>query len=374
MESKAKRSWSLIDRLSYQVYRCGLICDPKLLLTDTNDQATEASKYYNWKCLVGKCLHLLWRSVHSIYFTLCLIYSLNKHVHLPKYYLEIVQSEYLGGIKPFFYMIDVLYAITAAELIFVFNFSGQSKYEWLKVLEIFDDKSWTKWRLLLTNNDIKQIKVRVKFSLNLIPRITSFIMCLMLILSVYLMVSVHDRHDFIVYGIPTIAHYLSFGYASADTIFYTILCYFIVIESCTRSLLNVNRLAVRVRAHFRDNHPIRWSTLVSHYSLLLNRIQVCNRFWKRVNFVLFYNIFSLNMLQIQQIIFGNYLNPIVTLLVGTLLVLTFVTSIYICLRISSINTIANKSHGILLKLKAESHLNDRREGLKVCRMASTGLT
>ena len=282
---------------------------------------------------------------------------------MPKYCLDIVQQKYLGGLRPFLYSINTLYVLISTLLIIVFNFSNHSKYTWLNILTVLAEYPRTAKQISLTENDFHSLMVKVKFCLKLIPRLTILIMSLMFLFSSYLMFNVHRELDFLLYGIPTIVLFLSYGYSAADILLYTCLCSFVVIEFYRKSLLNINKIAIGLNHRSKDNNG--WSSLIKQYSQVIKEIDQCNSFWKTVNLVLFHTIYLLNLLLIHQIFFGKYLSLIFMILFVTVFILTFVLNLYVCFKIASINSIANKSHKILLKIKTDIKLNERKAAIKV---------
>ena len=58
---------------------------------------------------------------------------MNKNGRLPLYYLDIAQ--YVGGLTVYNYSGAILLGILGLRIIYIFNFSNKSEYEWLKLIK-----------------------------------------------------------------------------------------------------------------------------------------------------------------------------------------------------------------------------------------------
>ena len=312
--------------------------EKQLTNNEINDNKKSSKKFIRY-------LHLFWRLFHSIHWSFCFITYLYGSKDSPKFYFDVINSAYLGGIKHYLYSILILVGLMSIITIYTFNFSDPSSYSWLSVLiELKTDN---------TEIFFYSLRNKIKILLKIIPYYIKLILFLSASSGILVMYNAYNLMDFILFGILSDLIFILFIYSLAPVGFYSFLCYYIVCEYIRWKFKSINESFREYSNKFTTN-PIVFNHLIHKHNILCKEIHCFNKFWKRFFFNITYTLMPTNLLLLHQIIFGKFDNFVVPYLLETVFVISFSLYLIMCLTNLSINRESKKSFKILFKVNAKT--------------------
>jgi hypothetical protein len=265
---------------------------------------------------------------------------------------------YLGGLTEYTYAICLLGSLTSLRLIYLFNYSDESLYEWLDIIEVLKGLKSVDSIGLENREEYKLFIRRIKLFKFLVEISLKFFFYLSFFILITIAFLVFDTTQSIFYGILyAMFHWLwmnySFGVQLYSFLFYFIICYYFRLRF---KLLNNN-----ISRNSKLSVAELTAKIIREHNNICNDILKYDKFWKRFYFVVTYTIIPINLMFLQQILFDDII--LTAILLASMVVIIFIfCHIILNLISAAINTNASKSHKFLFKfqIKFLSSINVRQ--------------
>jgi hypothetical protein len=280
-----------------------------------------------------------------------------KNPSYPLFYYD--PLNYFGGLTQFIYAICLFGSVLSLRLIYLFNYSDESLYKWLDIIEVLKGLK-SPDSIGLDNNKEYQLFVKRIKSLKFMTEISLKILSI-LIFSFFISLTflVFDTIQSLFFGIlNAIFHWFwtnhALGVELYSFLFYFIVCYYSTIrfkifnnEISQNNKLSVAKLTERIIREHND---------------VCNDILRYDKFWKNFYFALTYTIIPMNLMFLHLILFDDII--LTAFLVFSIVVITYLFShIVLNLISASVNKNASKSYKFLFKFqtKFSSKINFRQK-------------
>jgi hypothetical protein len=288
---------------------------------------------------LASCLLFIFSAFH---YSMCLLNYKNKKV--PNYYFDLIQ--YYGGITEYYYYANgILGSILLLRIAFIFNYSRDSNYEWLKIIRELKGLTSINSIAITDKTYLNKYFQKIKFTKKFISIGTKFNIINVIVVGVAPLLS--DSIDILKYAIISLLLYCLFCIPVLIVGFYGFLYYFIVcyyfrmrFKSLKLLIINLSKVSQYRFSTFRE--------IIKHNSICKDT-QNYNRFWSKYYFALTFTITPINLLALQLIFFED--NALMVLISATVFVILSMFSHFMLNSITaSVNEEAKNSFIYLNKI------------------------
>jgi hypothetical protein len=280
-----------------------------------------------------------------------------KNPNYPLFYYD--PLNYFGGLTQFIYAICLFGSVLSLRLIYLFNYSDESLYKWLDIVEALKGLK-SPDSIGLDNNKeyqlfvkrIKLLKFMIEISLKIFPT---------LIFSFFIGVTflVFDTIQSLFFGILNAMFHSFWTRHALGVQLYSFLFYFIV---CYYSTIRFEILNNKISRNNKLSVAKLTERIIREHNDVCNHILRYDKFWKKFYFALTYTIIPINLMFLHLILFDDLILTI--FLVNSMVVIIFLFShIVLNLISASVNKNASKSYKFLFKFqtKFSSKINVRQK-------------
>jgi hypothetical protein len=269
---------------------------------------------------------------------------------------------YFGGLTQFAYAIGLFGAVMTLRLIYLFNYSDESLYEWLDIIKVLKGLKNMDSIGFKNKKEYESFVQRIKFFRFLIEITLKYSAILFFFSFIGITFLVSKTIQSLFFGIlSAIFHVLwanyTLGVQLYSFLFYFMSCYYFEIRFkilnnniSRNSKLSVLKLTTRI---------------IREHNNICNDILKYNKFWKSFYFTLTYTIIPINLMLLQQLLLDDIV--FTAFLIYSLVVIIYLFSHIILNLISaSVNKNASKSHKFLYKFQTQfPSLINVRQKIKV---------
>jgi hypothetical protein len=338
----------VIENIDLPLYKYGLIHKQNInnfLVTDKHKKFQKFKSYALTAIFFGVIIRIL---LHFIF---------HKNPNYPLFYYD--PLNYSGGLTQFIYAIYLFGFVLTLRLIYLFNYSDESLYKWLDIIEVLKGLK-SPDSIGLDNNKeyelfVKRIKF-FKFLTEISLKIFSFLSFFFLIGVTFL---VFDTIQSLFFGIlNAMLHWFwwncAFGVQLYSFLFYFIVCYY--------STIRFKTLNIKISRNSKLSFAKMTARIIREHNDICNDFLRYDKFWKKFYFALTYTIIPINLMFLHLILFDDII--LTAFLVFSMLVIVFLFShIVLNLISASVNKNASKSYKFLFKFqtKFSSKINFRQK-------------
>jgi hypothetical protein len=345
--SQNLNNFSVIKDIDLPLYKYGLIHKQNInnyLVTNKQKKFLAIKSYASTAIMLLVTIRLL------------LQLRFYKNQNYPLFYYDVFN--YSGGLTQYASAISLLGALMTLRLIYLFNYSDESHYEWLDIIKVLKGLKNMDSIELKNEKEYESFVQRIKlfkFLIEITLNSSAFLFPFSLIGIVFF---VSNTIQSLFFGIlSAIFHSLWANYALGvqlySFLFYFMSCYYFeirfkILNNIPRnSKLSVLKLTERI---------------IREHNNICNDIQKYNKFWKSFYFTLTYTIIPINLMLLQQlllddIVFTAFLNY------SLFAIIYLFSHIILNLISASVNKNASKSHKFLFKFQTQllSSINARQK-------------
>jgi hypothetical protein len=336
MNNKVKDIFK-IESIDKPLYKYGLIHKIDLNNYFNSDKERKIQKYKSF----ALCLLFIFFAFH---YSLCLSNYKNKRV--PNYYFDLIQ--YYGGITEYYYVNGIIGSVLSFSIVFIFNFSRDNEYEWLKVITALKGSISISSIGIMDENYTQKYLNEIKNAEKLVTILTKFNSINSIILGIVLLAINLNFIDVLKYGIISLLLYYLFCFSFPTIFFYGFFYYFIV---CYYFKIRFKSLKPFI-TNSTNGSRLKFSSLraiIKQHNTICKDTKNYNRFWSKYYFALNYTIIPFNLLALQLIFFED--NALMVLISATIFVILSMFSHFMLNSITaSVNAEAGNSFKYLNKL------------------------
>jgi hypothetical protein len=338
---------SVIEDIDLPLYKYGLIYKQNI------DNYLATNKQKKFQKIKSYALTAIFLIVNILSFIRLKFY---KNLKDTIFYYDLLN--YFGGLTQYIYAICLLGSLISLRLIYLFNYSDESLYEWLDIIEVLKGLKSVDSIGLEDREEYKLFIKRIKFFKFLVEICLKSFVYLSFFALITIAFLVFDTTQSVFYGLlNAMFHWFwmnyTFGVELYSFLFYFIICYYFRLRF---KLLNNNISRDSELSVAELNERI-----ISEHNNICNDVTKYDKFWKKFYFVLTYTIIPINLMFLQQLLFDDLI--LAAILIASMVVIIFLFShIILNLVSASINTNALKSHKFLFKFQTKflSSINVRQ--------------
>jgi hypothetical protein len=328
----------VIENIDLPLYKYGLIHKQNI----NNYLVTEKQKkFQKFKSYALTAIFFV------IIIRLLLHFKFYKNPNYPLFYFD--PLNYFSGLTQFTYAIYLLGSVFGLRLIYLFNYSDESLYKWLDIIEVLKGLKSLDSIGLKKNKEYESFVKRIKFFEFLIEISIKIILIVSLFFCMGLTFLVYDTIQSLFFGIlNTMFHWFwtncAFGIESYSFLFYFIVCYYSKIRfKILNNIISRNSKLPVVKLTAR---------IIREHNDVCNDILRYDKFWNKFYFALTYTIIPINLMLLHLILFDDLI--LTSFLIFSMVVIIYLFShIVLNLISASVNKNALKSHKYLFKFQTK---------------------
>jgi hypothetical protein len=336
--SQNLNNFPVIEDIDFPLYKYGLIHKQNInnYLVTNKQKKFQATKSY-----ASTAIMLL------VIVRLLLQLRFYKNPNNPLFYYDVLN--YLGGLTQFTSAIGLFGALMTLRLIYLFNYSDESLYEWMDIIKVIKGLKNMDSIGLKNEKEYESFVQRIKFLKFLIEITLNYFAFLLFFSFIGLTFLVSKTIQSLFFGIlSAIFHSLWVNYALSvqlySFLFYFMTCYYFEIRF---KMLNNN-----ISRNSKLSDIELTARIIREHNNICNDILKYNKFWKSFYFTLTYTIIPINLMLLQQLLLDDIV--FTEFLIYSLLVIIYLFSHIILNLISaSVNKNASKSHKFLFKFQTQ---------------------
>jgi hypothetical protein len=272
---------------------------------------------------------------------------LYKNPNDPLFYYDLFNN--FGGLTQFVSAIGLFGSVMTLRLLYLFNNSDESLYEWLDIIKVLKGLKNMYSIGLKNKKEYESFVQRIKFFKFLIEISLKYFGFLIYFSFIGLPFLVSKTIQSLFFGIlSAIFHSLWANYALGVQL-YSFLFYFM---SCYYFEIRFKILNNSISRNSKLSHVKLTATIIREHNNICNDILKYNKFWKSFYFTLTYTIIPINLMLLQQLLFDDIV--FTAFLIYSLLAIIYLFShIVLNLISASVNKNASKSHKFLFKFQTQ---------------------
>jgi hypothetical protein len=338
----------VIENIDLPLYKYGLIHNHNInnyLFTDKHKKFQKFKSYALTAIFFVIIIRIL---LHFIFY---------KNRNYPLFYYD--PLNYFGGLTQFTYAICLFGLVLSLRLIYLFNYSDESLYKWLDIIEVLKGLKNPDSIGLDNNKEYQLFVQRIKFFIFLTKiSIKNFSILSFFFLNSVTFLVFDTVQSFFIGILNTMFHWFWWNYAFGVQL-YSILFYFIV---CYYSTIRFKILNNKMSRNSKLSVAKLTARIIREHNDVCNDILRYDKFWKKFYFALTYTIIPINLMFLHLILFDDLILTI--FLVNSMVVIVFLFShIVLNLISASVNKNASKSYKFLFEFqtKFSSKINFRQK-------------
>jgi hypothetical protein len=338
---------SVVEDIDLPLYKYGLIHKQNINNYLVMDKHKKFQKFKSY-------------ALTAIFFVIIIRILLNfrfyKNPNYPLFYYDPIN--YFGGLTQFIHAICLFGLVLSLRLIYLFNYSDESLYEWLDIIEVLKGLKNLDSIGLENNKECQLFVKRIKFLKFVIEFSLKIISTIILSFLIGLTFLVFDTIQSLFFGILNAMFHSFWTRHALGVQLYSFLFYFIV---CYYYTIRFKILNNKISRNSKLSVAILTERIIREHNDVCNDILRYDKFWKNFYFALTYTIIPINLMFLHLILFDDVI--LTAFLIFSMVIVFLFSHIVLNLISASVNRNASKSYKFLFKFqtKFSSKINVRQK-------------
>jgi hypothetical protein len=328
----------VIENIDSPLYKCGLIHKQNINNYLVTDKQKKFQKFKSYALTAIFFVFIIKMLLHFKFY---------KNPNYPLFYFD--PLNYFGGLTQFVFATCLLGSVLCLRLIHLFNYSDESLYKWLDIIEVLKGLKSLDSIGLENNKQYELFIKRIKFFKFLIEISIKIISILVLFVLIGLTFLFCDTIQSLFFGILNAMFHSVWVNCALSVEFYSFLFYFIV---CYYSTIRFKILNNKISRNSKLSFSKLTTRIIREHNNACNDILRYDKFWKKFYFTLTYTIIPINLMFLHLILFDDLI--LTAFLIASMIVIIFLFShIVLNLISASVNKNALKSHNSIFKFQTK---------------------